>query len=64
MRNLMFIEEIVLTVIEAFIIFYKIAGRPVASGVGCPPGSTRCQLVSALSWSPTGPDSRDYTLAQ
>lgn len=48
----MFIEECVLTVIEAFIIFYKIAGRPVASGVGCPPGSTRCQLVSAMSGVP------------
>ncbi len=51
-RGLVFIEGIVLTVIEAFINCSKIVGRPVARGVECPLGSTRCQLVSATSGVP------------
>lgn len=51
-RSLVFIEGIVLTVIEAFGNFSQIVGWPVARGVECPPGSTRCQLVSATSGVP------------
>ncbi len=51
-RGLVFIEGIVLTVIEAFINCSKIVGRPVARGVECPLGSMRCQLVSATSGVP------------
>ncbi len=54
-RGLVYIEGIVLTVIEAFINCSKIVGRPVARGVECPPGSTRCQLVSATSGVPQDP---------
>lgn len=50
LSQIFFVAASVLTVIvliEALLNFDKILGRPVARSVGCPPGSTRCQLVSA-----------------